>query len=270
MDEYHVFIVSDGTGETGYRMLKAVMRQFKQDVFIKRHANVREESQIREIMESAARNRTLVVYTFVSEELRDLIKQLAGDDGTQCIDLMGPLMAKLTSFLHTEPVAKPGLLHQVDEEYFARIDAIEYAIRHDDSRSVKDVDTADIVIVGVSRTSKTPLSVYLAQEGWKVANIPIVMGMELPSELFQTDQHRIVGLTIEPQRLAEIRRVRLQQLGAKDSSYAELDRIKQELNYAHGIFSQNPLWFVIDVTGKSIEEASQEVLDELFGKDRKL
>lgn len=270
MENYHIFIVSDATGETAYRLLKAAMLQFTQDILITRFPNVREEERIREIISSAAEDETLLVYTFVSPQLRSVMESLAAKAGRECIDLLGPLMEKLASFFHKQPVAKPGLLHQVDEEYFARIDAIEYAIRHDDSRSIKDLDTADIVILGVSRTSKTPLAIYLAQEGWKVANIPIVMGLELPRELFQIDQNKMVGLSIEPQRLAEIRRARLQQLGAQSSSYADLDRVKEELNFAHSIYSQNPLWPVIDVTGKSIEEASQEVLDQLFGKDRRL
>lgn len=270
MENDHLFIVSDATGETAYRMLKAAMLQFKQEIFITRYSNVREAQQIREILDAAQKNHTLVVYTFVSRELRDVLQTQARQQGTECIDLLGPLMEKLASFFRQQPEATPGLLHKVDEEYFARIDAIEYAIRHDDSRSVKDLDTADIVIVGVSRTSKTPLAIYLAQEGWKVGNIPIVMGMELPSELFQVDPQKVVALTIDPQRLAEIRRARLQQLGAKDSSYADLDRIKEELNYAHSIYNRSPLWPVIDVTGKSIEETSQQVLDELLGKDRKL
>lgn len=270
MGNYHVFIVSDGTGETAYRMLKAAMLQFHEDILITRYSNVRQESQIREILKAAAENDTLVVYTFASQELRGVLHRLADELKAEHLDLLGPLMEKLSTFFHEPPVSKPGLLHQVDEEYFARIDAIEYAIRHDDSRSVKDLGTADIVVVGVSRTSKTPLSIYLAQEGWRVANIPIVAGIKLPNELFQIDQHKVVALSIDPQRLAEVRRARLDQLGVKDSSYADLDRIREELRYAHSIFSENPSWPVIDMTGKSIEEASQLVLDQLMGRGRRL
>ncbi|MBI4445475.1 MAG: kinase/pyrophosphorylase [Acidobacteria bacterium] len=270
MEAFHVFVVSDGTGETAYRMLKAAMRQFKREALITRFANVRDEERIREITETAAKNRTLVLYTFAHEELRRLLRNAARESGTECIDLLGPLMDELEAFFKEEPVSQPGLLHQVDEDYFARIEAIEYAIQHDDSRSIKDLETADIVIVGVSRTSKTPLSIYLAQEGWKVANIPVVLGLELPSELFRIDQGRIACLTIDPFRLSEIRRARLKQMGLQESTYAEPRRILEELQYAQIIYNEHPLWPVIDVTGKSIEEASQEVLDILFGKDRKL
>jgi [pyruvate, water dikinase]-phosphate phosphotransferase / [pyruvate, water dikinase] kinase len=270
MRNFHVLIMSDGTGETAYRMLKAAMRQFQEDILITRYANVRDEQQIRDILRAAVENHTLVAYTFVSPQLRSFMRQAAEEEGAECVDLLGPLMEKLSGFFKKAPVATPGLLHQVDEEYFTRIDAIEFAIRHDDGHSVKDLDAADLVIVGVSRASKTPVSIYLAQEGWKVANITIVAGMKLPSELFQIDQHKIVGLTINPARLREMREVRLQQLGVDDSSYADERRVMDELEYAHVIYRQNPSWPVIDVTGKSVEEISQEILDQLVGRGRKL
>ena len=246
------------------------MLQFREDIVISRHSNIRTEDQIREILQEASNGRMLVVHTFVTPELRDFIQKAADEEGAQCLDLIGPIMENLASFFETSPVAEPGLLHRVDAEYFARIDAIEYAIRHDDGRCANDIDTADIILLGVSRTSKTPLSIYLAQEGQTVANIPIVQGMKIPDEVSQVDQERIVGLSIDPERLAVIRQARLQQLGVKDSSYADMGRIKEELSYAHTIFSQNPIWPVIDVTGKSLEELAHEVLDNLFGKERGL
>ena len=270
MKNYSVFILSDGIGETAYRMLKATMQQFPHDILITRYANVREESQIVEIWEAAVRNQTLVLYTFVSSRLRCFLRELAKDNEVECVDLLGPLMDKLSSFFQSAPVAKPGLLHQVDEEYFARMDAIKYAIRHDDSQTIDDIDSADMVVVGVGRVGKTPLSIYLAQEGWKVANFGIVSDVELPSQLARIDQRKIVGLLVDPKRLTEIRRVQLQQEGDDDSSYADLDRIEEELAYARALYEKNPLWSVIDVTGKSIEEISQQVLDGLFGKGRRL
>ena len=270
MGSYNILIVSDGTGETANRMLKAAMLQFREDIVISRHSNIRTEGQIREILQEASNGRILVVHTFVTPELRDFIRTAAEEEGAQCIDLIGPIMGNLSSFFETSPEAEPGLLHRVDAEYFARIDAIEYAIRHDDGRSVNEIDTANIVLLGVSRTSKTPLSIYLAQEGQTVANIPIVQGIRIPDEVFQIDQEKIVGLSIDPERLAVIRRARLLQLGVKDSSYADLARIKEELSYAHTMFIQNPTWPVIDVTGKSLEELAHEVLDSLFGKGRGL
>jgi [pyruvate, water dikinase]-phosphate phosphotransferase / [pyruvate, water dikinase] kinase len=122
----------------------------------------------------------------------------------------------------------------------------------------------------VSRTSKTPLSVYLAQEGWKVANIPVVIGEKLPEELFQLDQSRIVGLMITPERLAEVRKARLSRLGTADSTYADLKRVNEELEYCRKIFDQNPRWLRVDVTGKSVEEIASEILDKIVGKERRL
>jgi regulator of PEP synthase PpsR (kinase-PPPase family) len=210
------------------------------------------------------------VHTFASQELRDFMAEASREEGASCIDVLGPLVEQLSLFFQKVPVSKPGLLHQVDEEYFDRVDAIEFAIRHDDGESVADLEKADIVLVGVSRTSKSPLSIYLAQEGWRVANIPIAVGSKLPSKLFQLDQHKVVGLIVTPERLAEARRVRLEQLGVEGSSYADEERIQAEMEYAKAIFEQNPEWPVIDATGKSIEEVSQEVLDVVIGRGRKL
>lgn len=270
MSSHDVVVVSDGTGETAYRLLKAAMRQFDVDVLMTRYANVREKSQIEHIVRAAKRGQTLVVHTFASGNLRRSMRKLSKEGEVDCIDVLGPVIDKLSSFLQVAPVEKPGLLHQVDQEYFVRVDAVEFAIRHDDGESTEDLEKADIVLVGVSRTSKSPLSIYLAQEGWRVANIPIVVGSKLPAELSSVDPHKIIGLIVDPERLAEARRVRLEQLGVENSSYADIERIREELEYARAIFAQNSQWPVIDVTGKSIEEVSQEVLDVLIGRGRPL
>jgi regulator of PEP synthase PpsR (kinase-PPPase family) len=270
MENFYVLIVSDGTGETGYRLLKAAMQQFEPNILITRYAKVREETQIKEIVRAVRRSQTLIVHTFASEKLRECILRASQEEGVSCIDVLGPLVGELSQFFDKTPVAKPGLLHQVDEEYYDRVEAIEFAIRHDDGESVAELDQADIILVGVSRTSKSPLSIYLAQEGWRVANISIAVGSKLPSKLFDLDQHKVVGLIVDPERLAEARRVRLVQLGMEGSSYADTERIRGEMEYAKAVFEQNPAWPVIDVTGKSIEEASQEVLDVVIGRGRKL
>jgi len=270
MKDYHVFIVSDGTGETAYRLLKAAMVQFQEDILITRYSNVRDQAQIAAVTQAASQKSTLVVYTFVSVKLRGQMERAAREAGLEYLDMLGPLMERMAAFFHTPPSAKPGLLHQVDEEYFARIDAIEFAIRHDDGRALKDIAAGDIILLGISRTSKTPLSIYLAQEGWRVANCPLLNGVKPHKEIFAADQKKIAGLTIEPHRLAEIRRVRLRQLGVKESSYADILRIQEELDFSHQIYSEHPIWPVIDVTGKSLEEVSQEVLDQLIGRGRKL
>lgn len=270
MNNYHVLIVSDGTGETGNRMLKAAMVQFGVDIFVTRHANIRTKEQIEELLQRVSNENILFLHTFASKELREHIEEAAVQRGAESVDLLGPLMNKLGSLFHQAPVAQPGLLHRVDEDYFSRIDAIEYAIRHDDKHSIGDLDTADIVLLGVSRTSKTPLSIFLAQEGWKVASIAIAPESKLPAKLFEIDQNKIVGLSIDPGRLAEVRQARLQRSDVEDKSYAEMGRIQEELEYAHSVYSENSSWPVIDVTSKSLEEISQEVLGALLGEDRKL
>jgi [pyruvate, water dikinase]-phosphate phosphotransferase / [pyruvate, water dikinase] kinase len=270
MTSQYVLIVSDGTGETAYRLLKAGSRQFETDVLITRYAKVRDKHQIEEIVRAVRRSHTLIVYTFASRELRAHMEQIAQREKLDSIDVFGPIVDKLSGFFHRRPVSKPGLLHQVDAEYFDRVDAVEFAIRHDDGESLENLDEADIVLVGVSRTSKTPLSIFLAQEGWRVANIPIGVGSILPSRLFEIDQHKIVGLVVDPERLAEARRARLEQLGMEETSYADMEMINGEMDYARAVFEQNPAWPVIDVTGKSIEEISQEVLDVVIGRGRRL
>jgi regulator of PEP synthase PpsR (kinase-PPPase family) len=268
MKNYHVLIVSDGVGETANRMFKAAMLQFSEDVFITRHTNIREKKQIREIFKRTLSDQVLVVFTFVSKPLREYMQELAKKQEAQSIDVLGPTMDTLSSLFHKLPVARPGLLHRVDAQYYARVSAIEYAIRHDNNNSLEDLETADIVLIGVSRTSKTPLSIYLAQDGWKVANLPVVEGNPLPKKLFKIDQSKIVALSMDPKRLAEMRRARLS-LGVKDESYADVNFIKKELEYAQSLYGETT-WPVIDVTGKSVEELSQEVLDAMVAKDRKV
>ena len=270
MPDPHVFIVSDATGETAYRTLKAAMMQFEDHATITRVANVRQEEQIARILDQAGRDHSLIVHTFVSRKLRDSLCQAAERKGLETIDLLGALIEKLASFFHKPPSARPGLLHRVDEQYFDRIDAIEYTIGHDDGRGVGEIGSADIILVGISRTSKTPLSVYLAQEGWRVANVPIVAGLEPPAELFEITEAKVVGLTINATRLSEVRRARLRRMKVRKSNYADRDYVEEELRYAHSIFQRRPAWPVINVSGKSIEEISQEVLDALVGKDRRL
>ena len=269
MAHYQVVLMSDGTGETANHILKAAMLQFGEDIFITRHGNIRDKHQIDELLERVVEEAVLVVYTFVSKELREHARQAAADHNSDSVDLLGPLMERLTNLFHRVPVAEPGLFHQVDEDYFVRVEAIEFAIQHDNNSNLKDLDTADIVLLGVSRTSKTPLGIYLAQEGWRVANVGIRQGTMLPKKLFQIDQHKVVGLSIDPERLVEIRKARVDRLADKDSDYIDMDRIGEELEYAHSIYRGSE-WPVIDVTGKSLEELSQEVLDSLFGKGRKL
>jgi regulator of PEP synthase PpsR (kinase-PPPase family) len=259
-----IYIVSDGTGETAAQMVKAAMVQFQNensDVYISRHKNMREKSQIEAVCEEAAESRALIVYTIVSPEIRTMLAEQAKLRSVECVDLIGPLLAGLAGHFGYEPKSIAGLLHNVNEAYFKRIDAMEYTISHDDGRDLSRLNEADLVILGISRTSKTPLSMYLSQQGWKVVNIPLIHGFETPKEIFEIDQRKVICLTIDPENLTTIRRNRLSRLGqSRGGEYADPDKVNDEIAYADEIFKKNRKWAVFNVTGKALEETAAEII----------
>jgi regulator of PEP synthase PpsR (kinase-PPPase family) len=201
-----------------------------------------------------------VVHTFVFEELRHAILTEGRAYNVITIDLMGPLLARLSETLATPPRAEPGIFQPFDSAYIQRIDAINFTVRHDDGHNVLDLDQAEIVLVGVSRTSKTPLSIYLAYRGWKVANVPIALGIDPPEILFYLPRKRVVGLIIKPERLVELRQARVQRMGTHALGYADLEYICKEITYAYQIFERRRDWPLVDVSAKPIEEAASEVV----------
>lgn len=257
-----IFIVSDGTGETAAQMTKAAMVQFSgQNIFFSRHKNIRNEIQIEAILEEAREKKDLIVYTMVSPTLRTFLVSRATELHIPCVDLLGPLLRGLASYFGYEPKAIAGLLHDVNESYFKRIEAMEFTIAHDDGKDLNNLDQADLVILGISRTSKTPLSMYLSHQGWKVVNIPIIRDFQLPEQVHQIDQRRIIGLTIEPENLTLIRRNRLTRLGQeRGGDYADPEKINDEIAYADELFRQNRKWPVFNVTGKALEETASEII----------
>jgi [pyruvate, water dikinase]-phosphate phosphotransferase / [pyruvate, water dikinase] kinase len=257
-----IIVVSDGTGETAAQMTKAAMVQFSShNVYFARYKNIRNEAQIEAICEDAGMNRDLMIYTIVSPELRNFLVAKAREKSIPCVDLLGPLLVGLASHFGLEPRAIAGLLHDVNEQYFKRIEAMEYTIAHDDGRDLTGLEKADLVILGISRTSKTPLSMYLSHQGWRVANIPLIQGFELPQEIFQVDQRRVIGLTIDPESLATIRRARLERLGQNEGGeYADPEKVNQEIEYANDLFRRNRRWPVFNVTGKALEETASEII----------
>lgn len=260
--EHRIIIVSDGTGETAAQMTKAAMVQFSgYDVYFNRYKNVRNEAQIEAIMEDASINRDLIIYTLVSPSLRAFLIQKAREKNIPCVDLLGPLLAGLATHFGYEPKSIAGLLHDVNEEYFKRIEAMEYTIAHDDGRDLTGLEKADLVILGISRSSKTPLSMYLSHQGWRIANVPLIQGFEVPKEIYAIDQRRVVGLTIDAADLAMIRRARLERLGQdKGGEYADPEKVNQEIEYANEIFRKNRRWPVFNVTGKALEETASEII----------
>src|SRR6187549_3534194 len=233
-----VMIISDATGETAERMVRAATLQFSEPVQIKLFSRVRLETELEQILEKAAELRALVVFTVVNAEERGLIGQLVERYNIETVDLIGALISKLAMFLGSAPAGVPGLLHSLNDEYFRRIEAVEFAVKNDDGAEPRNLPKADLVLVGISRTSKTPLSTYLAQRGLKVANVPVVLGLPLPRELDHIDQSKVFGLTINAGALIRIRRARLRALNMPDDTdYARRDHIVAELQYARDIFT---------------------------------
>ena len=257
-----VYIVSDSTGDTAEKVLTAALKQFDtSDVRVEIFSRVRTSEAIEDVIESAADRDAMVVHTIVNDSQRTLLQSLCAEAGIDDLDLIGPLVGKLASQLAIESKAEPGGLYAVNAEYFRRIEAVEFAVKNDDGQHPRNLRKADIVLVGISRTSKTPLSTYLAQRGYKVANVPLVMGIEPPSELFSIDQKRIFALSIDPDALFRIRQARLQSLGMPaDTAYGMRDHIAKEIRYAQQIFEANPHWPVIEVTDRAIEETAAELL----------
>lgn len=262
-----VFAVSDGTGETAERVLKAAITQFEgAGVEIVRRPEVRTEAQVRQIVQEVVEVEGFIVHTLVSDELREAMLREGRLHNIEVIDLMGPLLARLSQHLAISPSKKPGLFRQLNEEYFRRIETMEFAFRHDDGRRAYELHKAEIVLVGVSRTFKTPLSIYLAFKGWLVANVPIVPEMALPPELLTLSPGCVIGLTIDPGRLTELRTVRDQYLGGTTGDYADPDAVGREVAYALGIF-RDQRWPIVEVTDKPIEETSSEILAIVRGRE---
>lgn len=257
-----IYIISDGTGETAMTMTKAALVHYgSHDLNIVRFKNVRTEVMVDSCIEEAFQKKAIIIHTVVSRQLRTYLQDKAGSFGIPQVDLLGPLLNELDQFFNvTDSKKEAGILHSVDEKYFKRVEAIEFAVKHDDGKLLTDLHKADIVLVGISRTSKTPLSLFLSHKGWKVANIPLVPGSPLPEELFKIDQRKIVGLIIEPTSLQKIRRNRLEKIGQDPGGdYARMDKIFDEIDYAKELFNKNKRWPVFNVTERALEETATEI-----------
>jgi regulator of PEP synthase PpsR (kinase-PPPase family) len=258
-------IVSDSTGETAEKVVRAALLQFPgSGVQIRLHTRVRTSESARTILQQCAADRSLVLFTVVSPELRETIHQCSYELRIEAVDLIGSLIGKVTSFLDMQPINLPSAMLPLSDEYFRRIEAVEFAVKSDDGREPRNFKKADLVLVGVSRTSKTPLSTLIAQRGLKVANYPLVLGVDPPPEIEEAPQDRCVGLTIGLEQLVQIRRARLKQLGMPvDTNYGLRDHVREELEFAESIFRRHPMWPVIDVTGRAIEETAVIILETL-------
>ncbi len=256
-----VFAVSDGTGGTAQRALKAALAQFSMAEYsIEIRAGIRSKEQVDAVISETSDADGFIVHTIVSNSLRDYLMNAARYQNVETIDLIGPLLSKLSEQLSITPMEKPGLFKQLNEEYFRRIETMEFAIKHDDGMRFEELHDAEIVLVGVSRTFKTPLCVYLAFKGWFAANVPIVLNRELPEILNELPPHKVIGLKMNTRRLSLLRTTRNKHLRGAVSEYADLDYCRKEAIYALKLFQRAPAWEVVDVTGKPIEETAAMVI----------
>jgi len=266
-----IFVVSDSTGETAERVVRAALLQFPQHrVRVRLFTRVRDREAVAEVLEKAREQGAMVVFTLVRLDLREDFHQVAHELGVEAVDVIGSLIHKVGTFLEAAPLNVPSAQMPLSEEYFRRVEAIEFAVKSDDGKEPRNLRRADLVLTGVSRTSKTPLSTYLAGRGLKVANVPLVLGVEPPPELYEVAPHKVVALTIATDSLREIRQKRLEQLGMPpEANYGLRDHVRAELDFAHKIFKAHPEWMVIEVTGRAIEETATIILEAFKDRDER-
>lgn len=259
---HYIYVISDGTGETAVTMTRAALVQYgDKDINIIRSKNIRTEDQVPPLIEEASQKKSVVVYTVVSLQMRKKIQECCQQKGIPSLDLLGPLLDIFDRFFGVpQQIPQAGILRTVGEQYFKRIEAIEFTVKNDDGKNPSELHKADVILVGISRTSKTPLSIFLSHKGWKVANIPLVLNAPLPKEIFEVDQRKIVGLTIDFDSLQRIRKNRLEKFGQDPGGeYASLSHIQKEIEYAHSIFKKNKKWPIFNVTERALEETAAEI-----------
>ena len=262
MTRLHLHLLSDSTGETLEMIAKAALAQFE-GADVDRHfwPMVRSQQHLDRIMGEISRNPGLVLFTLANMDIRERLEAKCRDAGLATVSALDEVTRRLSSLLGQEAHARPGRQHRMDEAYFARVEAIQFTIAHDDGLLWEEWEEADIVLAGVSRTSKTPTSIYLANRGYRTANIPIVVESPPPKALFGLKRPLVVGLTTSPDRLIQIRRNRLLSLNqAPETDYVDQDRVEKELKFARRMFADNG-WPVIDVTRRSIEETAAAVIN---------
>jgi len=258
-----VFAVSDSIGETAELVIRAAMIQFNSGhINIRRIPYVTDVEYVEEVIEEAkAEPKCAIVCTIILPEVRQKLIELAKKNNIPIVDLMGPMMDTLSEVTELKPKLEPGLVHKIDEDYFNKVEALEFAVKYDDGKDPRGFARADVILIGVSRTSKTPLALYLAHNRLKVANLPLVPEVIVPDELFQVPANKIVGLTISKEKLYEIRQERLKALGLDaDASYASPERISKEIEFADEIMNKIGCPR-IDVSNKAVEEIATKIME---------
>ena len=258
---YHIYAMSDSTGRTVEMAVNVVLAQFH-DIQYELHlkGDIKTPQEIDIIIDAAMNNNGIIIHSFVKHQLADYIWYQGRLSNIEVVNLLGPLMNRLSNHLHRVPAEKPGLFSQLNRDYFKRIDTTDFAIKHDDGANVEELMNAEIILLGVSRTFKTPLSVYLAYKGWRAANIPIILDMKLPDIVYKIPPERVFCLVTNPTNLSRLRDVRNEYLKGLVPSYASYDHVKRELRYANYLFSTQPKWSVVKVTAKPIEEIANNII----------
>mgnify|MGYP001819001229 FL=1 len=261
-----VYIVSGGMGTSGEQLARTALAQFGDvDVPVTIVPRVCSVEELSAVVERAEQTGGIILHTLVDARLRAAMCETARRHGVVEIDAMGPVLDRLAALLDRKPLGSPGLYRKLREGYFLRVEAIEFAVLHDDGRNCFELPLADIVLAGVSRSGKTPLSMYLAMRGFKAANVALISGIEPPQELFEVDRHRVIGLTLEPDRLVAYRRRRQQDLGVSaPTDYSDPKVILQDLEYSRQVF-RSGRFACVDVTSKPIEESANEVVALVAG-----
>ncbi len=264
----NIYIFSNSTGETAERVIRATLAQFDApDTKIYRKSYLKTLDDIRMAVEDVAKRPGLIVFTLMHRAHIAELNAEVERRGLESFDVITPIIEKMEDYLGVPAKRRPGVIYKVDEEYIRRLDAVNFTVKHDDGQYTQNLDQADIVLVGVSRTSKTPLSMYLAGKGYKVANIPLVEGLTPPGQLFKIEQDRIIGLTIDVQQLINIRTSRMRNMRQSPiGRYTEYDIVESELVFAKRLYRQNPKWMVVDMTNKAIEEAAAEIMKKFQQK----
>lgn len=265
-----VYVVSDGTGDTGSAAVRAAMVQFREPWRLRVFRDTRTIADVRDVMAQAQESGAVVVFSLVEGEIVEALIREAEHRGVAAVDLLGPLIMKVAQRLHVEPRHQPGLLHGFSDEYFKRVEAVEFAVRHDDGANLHTLHEADIVLTGVSRTSKTPLSMYLAQRGFKTGNVPLIPGLEPPSQLLELNPKRVFGLTVDPGTLLSVRTARLRTMKAPTStSYTDPDQVMLEIDRARRLFRAHG-WRMVDVSGRAVEENASRIIEgfDFSGEER--
>ena len=267
---FHLHLVSDATGTTLLGLARACLAQFQGiDPVQKFWPLVKTERQLERVIKKISKNPGPVIFTFVDKNMRHRLQDKCEELGIPCVAVLDPIMRNLSSYLGIHAQGVPGLQHTLDDAYFRRVEAIDYAMRHDDGKTLEGLSEVDVISVGVSRTSKTPTSVFLARRGIKSANIPLVPGVEVPPEKFSFEKPLYIGLSASSNRLVQIRRNRLhadneetKPAHVENNEYLDEEKIEEEVRKARRLFSKHE-WPVIDVTKKSVEETAAEIMSHL-------